>query len=214
MLERVRQAFLNEPVRGQVDARREARGFPLHLQIDGETGLSDLVDELAQVLQARLGSERRLLLGPSQHPDEPSHLGERLAACLLDHEQRFALALLLGSQQAPHARGLHGHHADAVADHVVQLARDACPLLSDGGPRPLLTLPLEPLGALLDLPVLGQLRAESVPGEPDDREQDRDEQEVAGTLTRIVVSDDRARPDPDRQSGHRLSPVGEHAEQE
>ena len=101
-----------------------------------------------------------------------------------------------------------------MADHVVQLARDARPFLGDGGSRPLLALALETLCAFFCLPVLRELRAERVPGEPDDREEDADEENVAGALGRVVVGDDRRGSDPDSQSGHRLSPFGEHSEQE
>ena len=49
------------------------------------------------------------------------------------------------------ADGLHGHHADAVADDVVQLARDPRPFLLDGEPRLLLALELRLLGEPLRL---------------------------------------------------------------
>ena len=56
----------------------------------------------------------------------------------------------------------------------MQLAGDPRPLLGDGVSRPLLTLSLEPICAFFYAPVLAQLRAERIPGEPDDDEQEPD----------------------------------------
>ena len=84
------------------------------------------------MIEARLRSESGRLLGPPQHANHPAHLGERLPAGPLDDEQRLALALLVGSQQPSHRRRLDGHHADAVTDDVVKLARDPRSLLRDG----------------------------------------------------------------------------------
>src|SRR5262249_37082859 len=107
-------------------------------------------------------------LGPLQHADQSAHLGERLPARLLDDQQRVAFALLVGPEQSPYAGSLDGHDADAMADDVMQLARDPRPLLRDRGTRTVLALALGPGGASLRLPVLRQLRAERVPSEPDD----------------------------------------------
>jgi hypothetical protein len=60
-----------------------------------------------------------------------------------------ALVLLLGSQQAPDRACLETHHADAVADHVVQLARDPGPLVGDRRAGLLVALALELSGPRL-----------------------------------------------------------------
>ena len=142
VLDRVRQPFLDEAVRRQVDACRKLDRVALDAQVDRQSRLARLRDELVHVLEARLRRERRRLLRPPEHADEAAHLGERLAARLLDHLQRLALALLLGLEQAPHAGRLHRHHADTVADDVVELARDPRALLGDGRARLLLALAL------------------------------------------------------------------------
>ena len=69
--------------------------------------------------------------------EQPAHLGQRLAAGLLDDEQRLAGALRVLVQQQPRRAALQGHDAHAVRDHVVQVARDPGPLLRHRGARPL-----------------------------------------------------------------------------
>jgi hypothetical protein len=70
----------------------------------------------------------------------------------LDGEERLALALLLGPQQAPHRARLHRHDADRVREHVVQFPRDPRSLLVDRAAR-------LRLGALGPLPRLAHLLA-------------------------------------------------------
>ena len=53
----------------------------------------------------------------------------------------------LAGHHASRRAGLDAHDADVVGDDVVQLARDAHPLLEHGPPRVLLALPLQ-LGGL------------------------------------------------------------------
>ena len=76
---------------------------------------------------------------------------ERGPARLLDGLQRLALALLILTEQSAHGGRLNRHDADGVADDVVQLARDACALLGNGGARLYLSFQLESLGALAQL---------------------------------------------------------------
>src|SRR5207237_6742494 len=57
VLERVRESFLDEPVGGEVDARRELLRIALDPQVDGKPGLARVLDELFEVGEARLGSE-------------------------------------------------------------------------------------------------------------------------------------------------------------
>ena len=157
VLERVRQTFLHEPVGREVEAGRELHRVAFDLELDRQARLARLRDEPVEVLEARLRRESRCLLRPAQHADEPAHLGQRLAPGLLDDLQRLALALLLRLEQPAHARRLDGHHADAVADDVVELARDPRTLLGDGCARLLLACALESLGSLLRLVGLPQL---------------------------------------------------------
>src|SRR5262249_25456575 len=116
------------------------------LQVVGEPGVAHLRDQAVEVLQARLGGACRSLLRAAQDADEAAHLGERLAAGLLDDEQRLALLLLVLLQQPPHCRRLDGHAAHAVTAAVVECRTDPGPLLDPRRARTLLTLALEPLG--------------------------------------------------------------------
>ena len=95
-----------------------------------------------------------------QHAEQPAHLGQRLAAGLLDRDERLPLALLLGLEQPPHRPGLHGHHRDVVRDDVVQLARDPRPLLLGPPPRPAAPAPRRCSRPRLGAARLGQLAAE------------------------------------------------------
>ena len=131
MLKGVRQAFLHEPVGGQVNAGRELNRLALDPQLDRQAGLARLLDQPLDLLQAGLRGERGRLLGPSQDADHAAHLGERLAPGLLDDEQGLALLFLLGAEEPPCRGRLDGHDADAVPDHVVQLARDPRALVRD-----------------------------------------------------------------------------------
>jgi hypothetical protein len=47
-------------------------------------------------------------------------------------QQRLALLLELGRKDAANGARLHSHHADRVADYVVEFARDARALSRDG----------------------------------------------------------------------------------
>jgi hypothetical protein len=85
----------------------------------------------------------------AQHSEQAAHLGERLSARLLDRNKRFAGRLLSRPERKPLCPGLHDHHADAVSDHVVELARDSSALLGDCQSRGLLLFPLECRGPRL-----------------------------------------------------------------
>jgi hypothetical protein len=213
--ERVRQRLLHDPVRGEVDARRQLDRIALDAVLDRQARVADLLDEPAERRHPRLRRERGQLVRAAEHPEQAAHLGERGAAGLLDGQQRLALALLLGRQQPPDGPGLDGHHRDAVGDDVVQLARDPLPLLRD---RPLrLGLAVE-LGARRPLPRRPRVlerAADHVPAEPDGREErarageGRDE----GLGLVGVRRDHRQRADDDRQALVRLH-VGQEPEQE
>lgn len=56
----VGQCLLDDPVGGQVHARRQGTGLALDLEFRLETGLADLLDQGGQLLQAWLGREARV----------------------------------------------------------------------------------------------------------------------------------------------------------
>ena len=84
----------------------------------------------------------------AEHSHHPAHLGQGLPAGGLHRLQGLPLDLLVLAEPAAYSGGLHRHDAEAVTDHVVQLARDPVPLLRDRPDRPLLTAKASLLGVL------------------------------------------------------------------
>ena len=152
----------------------------LDVEVDGQPGFPDGADEDVERLHARLGSELRDLVLLAEEADEPAHLGERLASGLFDRLERLPLALLVRVQEPPHGSGLHGHDADGMGDHVVQLAGDTSALLLHGpiGSEALLALqstsPLAHLARVLCSPVDDESR------QPRGSDEEADEEVVAG----------------------------------
>src|SRR6266550_1589993 len=142
VLERVRKAFLDEPVGGQVKTGRKLDRLSLNPQVDGQPRFTRVLDEPLDLVEGGLWREGRRLLGSPEHAHHAPHLGERLAPGLLDDEQCLALLLLMRSEQPPRRRSLDGHHAHAVPDDVVQLAGDPRSLVGDREASALLPIPL------------------------------------------------------------------------
>ena len=147
-------------------------GVPSIVSSTGSPASRVVREELLEVLQARLRRQRRRLFGAAQYADHPPHLGERLATGLLDDLQRLAFLVLVRLEQPAHGRGLHRHHADAVADDVVQLAGDPGALLGDGEACLLLTLQLGLVGKPARHVGLAKPLAEREADDPRDREGD------------------------------------------
>ena len=91
----------------------------------------------------------------AEHPAQP---GQGLPAGVLDLVQRFPGALRLGVDDPGRRARLQGDDADAVGDHVVQLARDPEPF---GGDRFGDRVGAQPLGVLAG-------PAYRIPGQPRD----------------------------------------------
>src|ERR671937_64382 len=182
VLERIREPLLDEPVSGEVDAGRKLSRGAFDPQLHREPSLARLLDQPLELLETGLRGERGRLLGPAEDADHAPHLRERLTARSLDHEQSLPLALLVGLQEPPDGGGLDGHHADAVADHVVELACDARPFLEHRQPRLFLSLTLGACRPLLRLVDLAELAANPESNRPGDREDDREEDIVSGLL--------------------------------
>src|SRR5919201_4775307 len=214
VLEAVRQALLDEPVRGEVDPGRKLLGRAFDAELDRKPRFACLLDELVEVLEARLRGEGGGLFGPAEDADHPAHLRERLAAGLLDDQQGLTLLLLVRPEQPPRRRSLHGHHADAVADDVVQLAGDPRALVRHCQTSPFLALALGPGRPLPRLVRLVELAAEREPDRPGDGEDEAREDEVAEAALRVVVGHDGRDAEPDREAGHGLRPVTERAHQD
>src|SRR6478735_2586022 len=135
VLERVRERLLDHAVRRKVDARCELPRLPLDGELGRGAGFADGPDEHVHGAHRGLGGKVGHRPLPAQEPDQAPHLGQRLAAGGLDRLQRKPLALLPGLQEPPDGARLHRHHGDGVRDHVVELPRDARPLLGDGALR-------------------------------------------------------------------------------
>ena len=148
-------ALLHDPVRRQLDAARAA----------GEAGRrcrrlaaspARLTSSKRRRTPSMLGCGARsagLVVG-AHGAEQAPHLGQRLAAGHLDVVQRVLVGRQRGGQPMADGAGLEHHDAHGVGDDVVELARDASPLLGDGEPRGRLALRLRVLG-----PALGVLRA-------------------------------------------------------
>ena len=89
-------------------------------------------------------------------------------------------------QPVPDGADLEHHHADGVGDDVVELARDPGALLGDGDARGRLALPLGLRRAFFRRLGLRGPLAQREAGEPGDREQDGDEDEVAGAWSGLL----------------------------
>ena len=214
MLDGVRQAFLNEAVRGQVDPRRKLRRIAFDLELDGQARLPRLRDEAVQVLEAGLWGKGRRFLGAPQDADEPAHLGERLAAGLLDDLERLTFLFLIGLEAAADGACLDGHHAHAVADDVVQLARDPRALLGNRGDGLGFPLALELIGALICGRGLLELAPECKCCGPDNGEEQHEAEVVTPALDRIVERDNRGRYECNPETCDRLPPIFEDAEED
>jgi hypothetical protein len=120
-----------------------------------ESSAGDLHPLRGEVGRDRLagpGRERSIAPPLAVHDaEQAAHLGQRLAAGLLDDEQRLAADPVVAVEQQPRGPALDGHHAHAVGDHVVQIAGDPGALRRHGGARPFLAVALEPVGTLLQL---------------------------------------------------------------
>ncbi len=109
---------------------------------------------------------------------------------------------------------LKHHHTHRVRDDVVELARDPSTLLRHCDARRRISLALG-LGRapFRDFGLVGAL-AQGVAGEPADREQERNEEELRRSVVRAVVDDDRGAADHGPEAQPRLHGVAKVAEQE
>ena len=214
VLERVREALLDDAIGGQVERRRQRHSVAPHVELDGKAGAPKGLQQRVEAAEAGLRSQLHVL-GPLAHgAEEAAHLAERVAAGLLDARERLPVPLQLGRQLVPHGPDLEHHDADGVRDDVVQLAGDPRALLRDGDTGRRLALPLRVIGTRLrHLGVHGAL-AQGQATEPRDREESRREDEVARRVVGVVRDDDRQRADLDRQPHAAARRVPKLAEQE
>ena len=172
-LARAPQRLLHEPVGRQVDARGERHGLAVDPQLDVQAGRARALDQRAHVRKARLRREPQLLVLAAQHAEQPAQLGQRLAAGVLDDRERRLGALRVALRHPPRGARLHGHRAERVRDHVVEVAGDPRALLERGGVGGRVALALGALGALVERAVEARTRAQHLP------EQDRGDDDQA-----------------------------------
>ena len=129
VLEDVGESLLNDPVGRNRHpwGKRDLR--TLDVELDWNPCLAHLRHQLIELGQRGLRRMGGRLVGDTQHPQQASHLRERLAAGLLDRLQCLRGDRLPASQRHPLGPGLDDHHAHAVGENVVQLAGDSRSLL-------------------------------------------------------------------------------------
>ena len=139
------------------------------MQLDGQAGAADLVQQRVEAVEAGLRRELDVVAVAAHGAEEAAHLGERSAAGALDAPERIAVLRERIGELVPDGADLEHHHADRVGDDVVELARDPRALLGHGDACGRLALALG-LGRAF-LRRLGLLRAlaQSEAGDPGDR---------------------------------------------
>ena len=149
VVERVGQRLLHDPVGGEVDAGGQlAPRRPRRAASTSSPALAHLLDQLAEVVEARLRRERRR--ARRRRAGRPAAAAARasasrpVASIELSASRAWSGSLVEDASAAPR---LHDHQRHAVGDDVVQLARDPRPLLARGGAGALVALALERLAA-------------------------------------------------------------------
>ena len=211
VFERVRQTFLDDPVRGHVQTGRQVVDLALDRQIDRKPGRAHAGDQILDSAQARLRRQRGAVVVKSQHAEHPSHLLQRLAAGALDRAERLARGALAVAQHAPRPARLQQHDADRVRDDVVQLARDPRPLLGDRCMGSLVGLALDLIRATLQRALAGTAAAHDAASNERAAEEHDEEAEI-GDRDRVAGLDRGGRHgdrDQDgRGAGHATLAVG------
>ena len=139
VLDRVGQRLLHDAVDGELGAGAERAALAADLERHRQARGARALDELREPVERR---RRRAVGRGLEHAEQYVHLGQRVGAGDADARRRLLRPLRVAGEDPPRAAGLHDHHADAVRDHVVHLARDPAALAGDR----LLRLVLAPLG--------------------------------------------------------------------
>lgn len=180
MAARVGQRLLRDPERRQGDGVRQALGpRSVDLQVDVDTILTGARHEAGEPIEAGCGRERRVAVGAvAQHAEDRAQLADRVAAGVLDRLQRVTGVRGIPVEQLSGGGGLDVDRRERMGHHVVQIARDAQPLLLGAALGLLLARALgerEALPEQLEVRVTGAMHIR-------DQERDRDQQDVAERL--------------------------------
>ena len=165
VLERVRQGLLDDAVGGELHARVERPGAPGHRQLHALAGRADVLQELAQAVQAGHRGERPRRRWRRPHRPGPGTRRGRPPPRIPSIRRMSVIARRpLASIASSAVRASAGRRSSARSaapawititltwcdDDVVQLAGDPLPLLRHGQRRAGLALALGPRRSLLD----------------------------------------------------------------
>ena len=132
VLERVRERLLDDPVRRQVEARRQRRRLALERELDRQPGRAHLLDERVELARGRAAARARRRSSRAQHAEQPPHARRAPARPVaLDRAQRVARPRRVALEQRRSAASAWTTITlTRVRDDVVQLARDPGALLA------------------------------------------------------------------------------------
>ena len=215
VLERVRQALLDDPVRGEVDRGRQRRGLALDVELDRQARAADLVQQRLDACRGpgwgassisspswRIAPSRRRISASAVRP-----------ACSTSWSASRSGASASGSRcrTAPtwSTITLTAWATMSCSSRAIRARSSATAMRLAGVP---LALGLR-RAHLRRLGLRGPL-AQREAREPADREQGREEDELAGGVLGVVVDDDRRAADHDGQADPRLDVVAEVAQQQ
>jgi len=133
----------------------------------GVEQLAGLLEQAGELLHARLRFElAALVVGRTQHAEQPAHLRERLPSGAGDRGQRLPRLLRRRLERERGPIGLYHHHAHVVRDDVVQFAGDPGALGGDRDLSPRVALAFGPRGPFLEPPVVAAPPLHRVPEQP------------------------------------------------
>ena len=165
----VGQRLLHDAVGGQGQPAGQRCGHPLHGERDRQPGGPGLLQQLAELADARQRDHAGTAVIAAQHAEHAAHLGQRLPPGAGDVAQRLPGPFRRAVQGVGRPVGLHDHHADVVRDHVVQFAGDPGPLGRRGDLRLRVPFPFQPGGPVLQRGVVGAAVAHRVAEHPGDQ---------------------------------------------
>src|SRR5205814_98030 len=112
-------------VQAEVDAGRKRPRLTVHVQLYRLTALARALDKGMDLGDAGLRLASSWIVAVAQDSEEAAHLGEGLAARVLDRADRDVSSLGVADEQAAGALGLNDHPRDAACGDRVQLAGDS-----------------------------------------------------------------------------------------
>jgi hypothetical protein len=129
VLDAIGQRFLDYPVGHGVHSRIERRDWSGEADANLQARSPRPVRQRLDVAEPWAGGVARLVAAP-EGTDEPAQVRKRLTARALDGLQRGARPLRVGRGDRPRPADLDNHDAQAMRDHVMQLACHPVPLLA------------------------------------------------------------------------------------